>query len=70
MIKLKARKGTSNMKKCAFCAYWGGNADVEYDYGNSTFAYEQSITGGCDNKKMKRRANDSCPYFCLDSRYS
>ena len=53
MIKLKARKGTSNMKKCAFCAYWGGNADVEYDYG-----------------KMKRRANDSCPYFCLDSRYS
>ena len=62
MIKLKARKGTSNMKKCAFCAYWGGNADVEYDYGNSTFAYEQSITGG--------RANDSCPYFCLDSRYS
>lgn len=69
MIKLKARKGTNNMKKCAFCQYWNGFADVEYDYGNKTFSYEQSITGGCDKKRMKRRANDACPYFSLDARY-
>ena len=51
------------MKRCAFCAYWCGNADIDYDYGNSTYSYNQLATDGCDKKKMKRRANDSCLYF-------
>ena len=63
MIKLKAREESNNMKRCAFCAYWCGNADIDYDYGNSTYSYNQLAAGGCDKKKMKRRANDSCPYF-------
>lgn len=64
-MKLKARMGTNNAKRCAFCSYWTGNADNEY-VGNNTYAYEQSAVGLCRaNHDMRKRANDgaTCKWF-------
>lgn len=57
-MKLKAKAGSPNTHKCAFCNYWVGDADVEY-IGNNMYAYEQAAQGKCRaNNDMRRRAND------------
>lgn len=59
-MKLRAKAGTNNVDRCAFCEYWTGDAGVNY-LGNNQYEYEQSVYGLCRAKHdLKKKANDKC----------